>query len=79
MQPWLKQGGTFTFTQKIVFDSYIDPLKLKNPGVGRYSVETELMVRTSRAPAFTMSLKTKPTDLTRTIEAQNENPSPAHY
>lgn len=26
-----------------------------------------------------MSLKTRPTDLTKTIEAQNHNPSPAEY
>ena len=37
------------------------------------------MFKTSRAPSFTMGPRTKPTDLTKTIEPQNKNPSPAHY
>lgn len=37
------------------------------------------MIRTSRAPAFSMGHKTKPSDLRHTIDAQNKNPSPADY
>jgi hypothetical protein len=28
----------FAVIQKIKFNSYVDPVKLKNPGVGRYTV-----------------------------------------
>lgn len=62
-----------------MFDSYIDPEQTKYPGIGRYHLEQELMLKTTRAPAFTMSHKTKPIDLRHTIEAQNKNPSPADY
>lgn len=37
------------------------------------------MIRTTKAPAFSMRKKTKPTDLRRTIEAQNNNPGAAAY
>ena len=37
------------------------------------------MFKKSRAPSFTIAPRTKPIDLTRTIEPQNNNPSPAHY
>lgn len=54
-------------------------MKLKNPGIGRYTLNEEVMVRTARAPAFSMGHKTKPSDLRHTIDAQNTNPSPAEY
>ena len=65
--------------KNIKFNAYVDDLKLKNPGIGRYKVEDDTLMRTSRAPAFSMGHKTKPTDLRRTIEAQNNYPSPADY
>ena len=54
-------------------------MKLKNPGIGRYKIDDETLMRTARAPAFSMGHKTKPSDLRKTIDAQNTNPSPADY
>jgi hypothetical protein len=65
--------------QNIKFNAYVDSELLKNPGIGRYTLEEEVMLRTARAPAFSMGHRTKPADLRRSIESQNKNPSPAHY
>jgi len=62
-----QQRGTFIAMQKIIFDSYIDPARLKNPGIARYSIETETNIRAGRAPAFSMREKTKVHDKTHTI------------
>jgi len=66
-------------TQNIKFNSYIDHLKINNPGIGRYTLNDEVMIRTSRAPAFSMGHRTKPSDLKLSIDPQNKNPSPADY
>ena len=54
-------------------------MKLKNPGIGRYTINDEVMIRTARAPVFSMGHRTKPSDLRHTIDSQNTNPSPAEY
>lgn len=63
--------------QKIAINSYINPHKLKIPGVGRYHLETS--VSKKKYPAYTLRERTKMTDRTMTIEPQNNNPSPAAY
>lgn len=74
-----QQRSTLFLIQKVLFDSYIDQGRLKNPGIARYSIETETIIRASRAPAFSMREKTRVHDKTRTIQPQNSNPGPADY
>ena len=54
-------------------------MKLKNPGTGRYNLNDDVMMRTARAPVYSMGHRTKAIDLRHTIDAQNTNPSPADY
>ena len=54
-------------------------MRIQNPGIGRYKLEAENELRSTRAPAFSMGHKTKPSDLRRSISPQNQNPSPAEY
>ena len=65
--------------KNIKFNAYVDDMRVNNPGIGRYKLEDETLIRTSRAPAFSMGHKTKPSDLRKTIDPQNQNPSPAAY
>jgi hypothetical protein len=41
------------------------------PGVGKYHLETETAVAKSKAPVYTMRIKTKVQDRTLSIEPQN--------
>ena len=42
-------------------------------------MEDEALLRSSRAPSFSLGTRTKVPDVTKSINPQNSNPSPAEY